>query len=65
MVCIQGFVHRNQGDIQTQGTLDIQKADQIKTVQTYQQGKQPMLMQSRMKLLVQVDKKLARCTLPY
>ena len=55
----------NEGDIQTQGTLGIQKADQSKMVQTYQQGKQLMLMQSRMKLLVQVDKKLARCTLPY
>ena len=65
MVCIQGFVHRNQGDIQTQGTLDIQKADQIKTVQTYQQGKQLMLMQSRMKLLLQVDKKFARRDLHY
>ena len=55
----------NEGDIQTQGTLDIQEADQSKTVQTNQQGKQLMLMQSRMKLLVQVDKKLARRYLHY
>ena len=55
----------NEGDIQTQGTLGIQKADQSKMIQTYQQGKQLMLMQSRMKLLLQVDKKFARHDLHY